>query len=131
MKSPRYRFADRTERMRASIIREILKIASRPGVISFAGGLPAPELFPLRQFERAVRTTLRTDGTRALQYGVTEGHAGLKDFLCRWYRKQGLPARPQELLFSHGSQQGLDLVGKIFLNPGDKILVEDPTYLGA
>jgi len=127
----RYTFADRTERMRASIIREILKIASRPGVISFAGGLPAPETFPLKQFERAMRQALKIDGTRALQYGVTEGHAGLKEFLCGWYAKQGLPARPSELLFSHGSQQGLDLVAKIFLNPGDKILVEDPTYLGA
>jgi 2-aminoadipate transaminase len=126
-----YVFARRTNRMRASIIREILKIASRPNVISFAGGLPAPTSFPLKEFEKALRETLRVDGTRALQYTITEGHGGLKDYLCGWLGKQGLRVKPTEMVFTHGSQQGLELVGKIFLNPGDKILVEDPTYLGA
>lgn len=127
----RYAFAERTRHMAASIIREILKVSSRPGVISFAGGLPAPETFPLKQFERAVRDTLRIDGTRALQYMVTEGHAGLKRYLCGWLKKQKINERPEQMLLTQGSQQGLDLIGKIFLKPGDAILVEDPTYLGA
>lgn len=131
MKSVSYQFARRTNRMKASIIREILKIASRPNVISFAGGLPAPTAFPLKAFERATRQALSEDGTRALQYMVTEGHLGLKEYLCGWLGKQGLKASPAQMMFTHGSQQGLELVGKIFLNPGDKILVEDPTYLGA
>jgi 2-aminoadipate transaminase len=124
-------FAERTGRMRASIIREILKVSSRPGMTSFAGGLPAPEMFPTKQFEIAVRDTLRVDGRKALQYMVTEGHAGLKEFLCRWLEKQEIYSKPEQMLLTHGSQQALDLLGKIFLNPGDSILVEDPTYLGA
>lgn len=129
--SPSYQFARRTTRMRASIIREILKIAARPNVISFAGGLPAPTAFPLKEFDKALKAALRVDGTRALQYMVTEGHAGLKSYLCGWLARQGLKARPDQMVFTHGSQQGLELVAKIFLNPGDQILVEDPTYLGA
>lgn len=131
MKKAPYQFADRTRRMGASIIREILKISNKPGIISFAGGLPAPSTFPLKQFEIAVRDTLRGDGTKALQYAVTEGHLGLKTYLCGWLAKQGIKATPDQMLLTHGSQQALDLIGKIFLNPGDSILVEDPTYLGA
>jgi len=117
--------------MSASVIREILKVSSRPGVISFAGGLPSPDTFPLKEFEHAVKETLRVDGTRALQYMVTEGHAGLKNYLCGWLKKNGIEATEDQMLFTQGSQQGLDLLGKIFLNPSDSILVEDPTYLGA
>src|SRR5262245_51663818 len=131
MTKPRYKYAERTKSMSASIIREILKVSSRPNVISFAGGLPAPETFPLKEFEQALRETLRLDGTKALQYTVTEGHAGLKNYICGWLAKQGIEAVPEEMLFTHGSQQALDLVGKIFLDPDSSILVEDPTYLGA
>ncbi len=131
MKRSLYTFARRTKRMRASIIREILKIASRPNVISFAGGLPAPTAFPLKEFGAAIRKALTVDGVRSLQYYITEGHLGLKTYLCRWLGKQGLKVDPSEMVFTHGSQQGLELVAKILLNPGDKILVEDPTYLGA
>ncbi len=126
-----YSYAKRTNGMKASVIREILKVSSRPDVISFAGGLPSPQSFPLKEFERAAQDALRIDGTRALQYAVTEGHAGLKKYLCGWLSKQGIEAPPEQMLFTNGSQQALDLLGKIFINPGDKILMEDPTYLGA
>lgn len=127
----KYQYADRTKGMNASIIREILKVSSRPGIISFAGGLPAPETFPLKSFEKAVRETIRVDGTRALQYMVTEGHAGLKKYLCGWLKEQKIHVTPEQMLLTQGSQQALDLLGRIFLKPEDKILVEDPTYLGA
>jgi len=117
--------------MRASIIREILKVSSKPGIISFAGGLPAPETFPLKKFEQAMIEALRRDGTKALQYMVTEGFRPLKEYLCGWLRKQRIQGTPEQMLMTHGSQQGLELLGKIFINPGDSVLVEDPTYLGA
>jgi 2-aminoadipate transaminase len=131
MKNQNYSFARRTKRMRASIIREILKVSSKPGIISFAGGLPAPETFPLKKFEQAMIEALRKDGTKALQYMVTEGHRPLKQYLCDWLKKQGIYGTPDQMLMTHGSQQALELLGKIFINPGDSILVEDPTYLGA
>ncbi len=130
MKTP-YHFADRTKNMRASIIREILKMAQRPKVISFAGGMPAPVTFPLKEFQKAVQDTFREDGTRALQYYITEGHPKLKEYLCGWLSKQGIESAPEQMLLTHGSQQGLDLLAKIFIGPGDSILVENPTYLGA
>lgn len=117
--------------MKASIIREILKISARPEVISFAGGLPAAQTFPLKQFEAAAREALRLDGTKALQYAVTEGLPPLKRYFCRWLEKQGIHVTPDQMLLTHGSQQALDLLGKIFLNPNDAILVENPSYLGA
>jgi 2-aminoadipate transaminase len=126
-----YRFAERTKHMRGSVIREILKISQRPGVISFAGGMPAPETFPLKDFQRAVEDTLEHDGTRALQYYITEGHPELKAYLCGWLAKQGINCTPEQMLLTHGSQQALDLLGKIFIGPRDSILVENPTYLGA
>jgi 2-aminoadipate transaminase len=126
-----YIFAHRTQSMRASIIREILKMSSKPGIISFAGGLPAPETFPLKKFERAMTEALRQDGAKALQYMVTEGLMPLKSELCAWLKKQGIDGKPENMLLTHGSQQALELLGKIFIDSGDKILVEDPTYLGA
>jgi len=131
MKRSPYRFASRVSKMSSSIIREILKVSSRPNVISFAGGLPAPSAFPLKQFERAVRDTFRIDGTRALQYMVTEGHRGLKFQLLKYLKTQGIHGKADHMLFTNGSQQALELLGKILLNKGDKILMEDPTYLGA
>lgn len=123
--------AKRMTRMQRSTIREILKITTRKDIISFAGGLPAPELFPLRAFTRAMNTTLEKDGARALQYSVTEGYPPLKEWLCAWLTRQGLSCKPENLMFTNGSQQALDLLGKVFLDPDDRILVEDPTYLGA
>ncbi|OGR93102.1 MAG: hypothetical protein A2992_08865 [Elusimicrobia bacterium RIFCSPLOWO2_01_FULL_59_12] len=123
--------ARRTRRMRRSTIREILKLMARKGIISFAGGLPAPDLFPLRHFATAMQDAFRIDKASALQYDITEGYRPLKEFLCRWLSKRGMRCRPENVLLTHGSQQALDLLGKIFLDPGDRVLVEDPTYLGA
>lgn len=131
MKKSPYIFAKRTGRMSASIIREILKVSSKPGIISFAGGLPSSSTFPLKEFEEAVKEALHKNGAKALQYMVTEGLRPLKQYLCDWLSKQGLHGNPDQMLLTHGSQQALELLGKIFLNPGDTILLEDPTYLGA
>jgi len=123
--------ARRTRRMRRSTIREILKLMARQGIISFAGGLPSPDLFPLKHFATAMQDAFRIDGASALQYDVTEGYLPLKEFLCGWLSKRGVRCRPENLLLTNGSQQALDLIGKILIDPGDRVLVEDPTYLGA
>jgi 2-aminoadipate transaminase len=127
----KHRFAKRMERMQRSTIREILKITKRPDIISFAGGLPAPELFPLEAFRESLEEALRIEGPASLQYDLTEGYLPLKEFLCDWLGQHGLPCKPDEMLLTNGSQQGLDLVGKVFLDPDDRVLVENPTYLGA
>src|SRR5262249_3502958 len=123
--------AERMGRMQRSTIREILKITKRPEIISFAGGLPAPELFPVHDFADALRQALNKDASGSLQYAVPEGYLPLKEFLCKWLSKKGLSCAPEEMMLTNGSQQALDLIGKIFLNPNDSVLVEDPTYLGA
>jgi 2-aminoadipate transaminase len=119
------------ERMQRSTIREILKITKNPDIISFAGGLPAPELFPLEAFQEALNEAIRIEGPSSLQYDLTEGYWPLKEFMCGWLSRHGLRCKPDEMLLTNGSQQALDLVGKIYLNPNDRILVENPTYLGA
>lgn len=120
-------FADRTGNMKASAIREILKITSQPGVISFAGGLPAPDLFPIEKIREASNHLLSTLGPLALQYSTTEGHLPLRE----WVANRLPNTSSDNVQIMSGSQQGLDLLGKIFLNKGDKVLVEAPTYLGA
>jgi 2-aminoadipate transaminase len=123
--------ARRTRRMRRSTIREILKLMARKGIISFAGGLPAPDMFPLKHFAAAMQDAFKIDKASALQYDVTEGYRPLKEFLCQWLSQRGVRCKPENLLLTNGSQQALDLIGKILINPNDKVLVEDPTYLGA
>jgi len=123
--------ARRTARMRRSTIREILKLMARKGIISFAGGLPAPDLFPLKHFATAMQDALRIDKAAALQYDVTEGYRPLKEYLCGWLGRRGIRCKPENMLLTNGSQQALDLLGKILIDPQDTILVEDPTYLGA
>ncbi len=123
--------ARRTERMQSSIIRELLKYTMEPDMISFAGGMPAPEMFPVRDFQEACRWVLEHDAQRALQYGPTEGHAPLKDYLIESMARYELPANRENILFTSGSQQALDLLGRIFIDPGDKIITGRPTYLGA
>jgi 2-aminoadipate transaminase len=123
--------AARTERMQSSIIRELLKYAIRPEIISFAGGLPAPEAFPVRDFRDACLWVLEHHPERALQYGTTEGYPPLKDYLIEAMSKYNLPAVQGNLLFTNGSQQALDLVGRAFIDAGDKIITGRPTYLGA
>jgi 2-aminoadipate transaminase len=123
--------ASRTEGMQSSAIRELLKLTQQPDVISFAGGLPAPEFFPLREIEEACRFIVRENGAQALQYSATEGYGPLKEYLATSMHKYGVPAMPGNVLPTNGSQQALDLVGKLFIDPGDYVLTGRPTYLAA
>jgi len=125
------RFAQRTQRMTSSVIRELLKLTEKPDVISFAGGLPAPEVFPSAEVEAAAQRVLREQAPTALQYAATEGYLPLRELLVRHMERYGIRVGPANVMITSGSQQGLDLIGKLFLNPGDRILTESPTYLGA
>jgi 2-aminoadipate transaminase len=125
------RYAQRNQRMGRSIIRELLKFTMQPDIISFAGGLPAPELFPVEECHEAADRILAQLGTPALQYGPTEGYLPLRQFICDQMCRYGIKAQPANVVITHGSQQALDLIGKLLINPGDRILVEEPTYLGA
>ena len=115
--------------MRPSSIREILKVTERPEIISFAGGLPDPGLFPSQSIAVALADTLASEPERALQYGSTEGYEPLRAWVAERLRCPGLG--PEQVSIVTGSQQGLDLLGRILLDPGDAVLVERPTYLGA
>ena len=123
--------AERTKKMKSSAIRELLKLTSEPDIISFAGGLPAPDLFPLRAVEEACRYVVQEDGSQALQYSSSEGLLPLREFLAKSMHKYGVPANFGNVLLTHGSQQALDLIGKVFINPGDFVITGRPTYLGA
>jgi 2-aminoadipate transaminase len=125
------RFALRTDNIKSSAIRELLKITSLPNVISFAGGLPAPEVFPIEKFKEAADTVLTEMGESALQYGTTEGYQPLRELLACNAGKYGIKISADNVLITTGSQQALDLLGRIFINRGDRVLVESPTYLGA
>jgi 2-aminoadipate transaminase len=125
------RFAQRTQRMTSSILRELLKITEKPDVISFGGGLPAPEVFPRAEIAAACDHVLAEHGSAALQYGGTEGFLPLRELLVRHMARYGIAVTPDNVLVTSGSQQGLDLVGRLFVNPGDRVLTEAPTYLGA
>ncbi|NIM99767.1 MAG: aminotransferase class I/II-fold pyridoxal phosphate-dependent enzyme [candidate division Zixibacteria bacterium] len=117
--------------MKASAIREILKITERPDVISFAGGLPAPELFPIQQLKKACKKVLDTYGPKALQYSLTLGVLPLRQILAERLSQKGMTLTVDNIFITGGSQQGLDLIAKVFLNEGDAVLCENPTYLGA
>jgi 2-aminoadipate transaminase len=125
-------FATRVEKVPQSFIREILKVASDPEITSFAGGLPNPELFPLKEIEVSSENVLQKEGRRALQYAATEGLYSLREYILNRYKKRyNLDIPPEQILITNGSQQALDLIGKLFINPGDKVIVERPAYLGA
>ncbi|HEY9077381.1 MAG TPA: PLP-dependent aminotransferase family protein [Anaerolineaceae bacterium] len=126
-----HRFAQRTQRMKSSAIRELLKLTENPDVISFAGGLPAPEVFPLQEVLEATQKVLKENGARSLQYGSTEGYLPLREMIARNAASANMSITPDNILITSGSQQALDLLGKIFINHGDRVLVESPTYLGA
>ena len=126
-----HRFAQRTQRMQSSAIRELLKLTALPDIISFAGGLPAPEVFPVEQFKEACNKVLCEHCDIALQYGTTEGYQPLREMIAQHSTRMGIKIKAENVLITSGSQQALDLLGKIFINPGDRILVEQPTYLGA
>ena len=125
------RYAQRIKNVQSSTIRELLKITQKPEIISFAGGLPAPDVFPLDRFQEACRRVLEANGHQALQYSASEGYEPLREMIARHISRYGIKARPQHVLITSGSQQALDLIGKLLINPGDRILVEAPTYLGA
>ncbi len=127
----RSRYAMHAQRVKSSTIRELLKVSERPEIISFAGGLPAPELFPLERFQEACHTVLGKHGREALQYGTTEGYEPLRDMIARHITRYGIRAKAENVMITSGSQQALDLIGKLLINPGDGVLVEAPTYLGA
>jgi 2-aminoadipate transaminase len=123
--------AQRVEGMKSSVIRELLKVTLQPEVISFAGGLPAPDQFPLREFREACNHVLKHQGRDALQYGPTEGYPPLREFLAEKMQRYGVPAEPTNILLTNGSQQALDLIGKLFIDPGTPVLTGSPTYVGA
>lgn len=125
------RYAQRTQRMGSSAIRELLKLTEQPDIISFGGGMPAPEVFPVDDFAAACETVLRNNGAQALQYGATEGYMPLREMIARHTARYGIQIIPDNIMITSGSQQALDLIGKVFINRGDRILVENPTYLGA
>jgi 2-aminoadipate transaminase len=125
-------FARRMDGLRASEIRELLKVTQNPETISFAGGLPAPELFPVRELAEVARQVLEEAGGEALQYSTTEGHPALRRQIAeRMNRHYASAVAAERVLVTSGSQQGLDLSGKLFLDDGDVVLCESPTYLGA
>jgi 2-aminoadipate transaminase len=127
-----WNLAKRMDRLKASDIREILKVTQRPEVISFAGGLPAPEFFPARALAGLTGEILEQEGARALQYSTTEGEPALRAHLARGLNALwGTAETAGNVLVTTGSQQGLDLIGKLLLDEGDAVLCESPTYLGA
>jgi len=123
--------ARRTARMNPSVIREILKLTERPGIVSLAGGLPAPETFPVEAMRAATARVLASTPREALQYAASEGHAPLREWVASHLREQGLAVDPAHVLITTGSQQGLDLVAKALIDAGSTVAVESPTYLGA
>ncbi len=124
-------FARRIEAAESSAVREILKVTEKPEIISFAGGLPAPEFFPKAQMAEAFFRAIAEDGERALQYSTTEGYAPLREWIAARMQAKGIRAGADNILITSGSQQGLDLLAKVLVNAGDKVLVERPTYLAA
>jgi 2-aminoadipate transaminase len=126
-----FKLAQRAHHMNPSVIREILKVTEQPGVISFAGGLPSPETFPVQAMQDACNRVLSQDGKSALQYAASEGHGPLRDWVAQELKQQGMNVGADQVLITTGSQQGLDLVAKVLMDPGSRVLVETPTYLGA
>lgn len=128
----KFQFAERMQHVQKSFIREILKVTQNPEVISFAGGLPNPTSFPVQEISEAAQKVLAEDGKSALQYSTTEGYLPLRQMIAKRYKKRfGLSVDERQILITSGSQQALDLIGKIFLNRGDAALIEQPGYLGA
>ncbi len=125
-----YRYSKRLDSFSSSAVREILKLTQRKSIISFAGGLPAEEHFPVAAIGEAFDRVLAA-GNKALQYGLTEGFLPLRESICKWMAPKGVTITPDDLLITTGSQQAIDLLTRIYIDPGDVILVEKPTYLSA
>ncbi len=124
-------YSNRVRQLKASEIREILKLTQQPDIISFAGGLPAPELFPIEEMKLVTQKVLSEMGQEALQYSTTEGYDPLRQKIAQRLVNIGIKANKDDILITNGSQQGLDFTGKIFLNTDDIVLCESPSYLGA
>jgi 2-aminoadipate transaminase len=126
------KFADRTNYIKASAIRELLKLTQRPEIISFAGGLPAPELFPIEKIDEISSKVIKENGRSALQYTTTEGYPKLREIIAEQRMKpNGIKCTAENIMITNGSQQGLEFSAKLFINEGDIILCESPSYLGA
>lgn len=125
-----FRFTKRIQNTPKSFIREILKVTQDPSITSFAGGLPNPNLFPIEALQDAARETLATAGARALQYSTTEGYAELRAWIASRYSRHGVTVDPDQVLITTGSQQCLDLLGKLFIEKDDEVILERPSYLG-
>ncbi|MBO9600207.1 MAG: PLP-dependent aminotransferase family protein, partial [Cohnella sp.] len=125
-----YQFSARLSTFSSSAVREILKLTQKASIISFAGGLPAEEHFPVAAIGEAFDRVLAA-GNKALQYGLTEGYLPLRESICKWMTKKGVTVTPDDMLITTGSQQAIDLLTRIYIDPGDVILVESPTYLSA
>lgn len=126
-----WQFSQRAEQLQSSVIREILKITMRPEIISFAGGLPSPQTFPVERMQAAFDTVLSRQGKVALQYGPTDGYAPLREGIADSLSIEGVTITPDQVLMVSGSQQALDLIGKVLVDERSKVLVETPSYLGA
>jgi 2-aminoadipate transaminase len=126
-----WQFSERAQQLQSSFIREILKITQRPEIISFAGGLPSPATFPVERMKAAYDKVLSENGKVALQYGPTDGYAPLREWIANSLSTEGSKIVPEQILMVSGSQQALDLLGKILIDEGSRVLVETPSYLGA
>ncbi|WP_020654173.1 aminotransferase-like domain-containing protein [Massilia niastensis] len=126
-----WQFSERAEQLQSSFIREILKITQRPEIISFAGGLPSPATFPVERMKAAFDKVLTETGKVALQYGPTDGYAPLREWIANSLSTEGSKILPEQILMTSGSQQALDLLGKVLIDEGSRVLVETPSYLGA
>ncbi|RKP44909.1 PLP-dependent aminotransferase family protein [Trinickia fusca] len=126
-----WQLSERARKLTSSAIREILKVTERPEVISFAGGLPSPATFPAERMREAADRVLRDAPGAALQYSATEGYLPLREWIAARYSKDGVQIRTSQVLITTGSQQALDLLGKVLIDAGSPVLVETPTYLGA
>jgi len=126
-----WQFSERAQGLQSSFIREILKITQRPEIISFAGGLPSPATFPVERMKEAYDRVLTEAGKVALQYGPTDGYGPLKEWIANSLSTEGTKILPEQILMVSGSQQALDLIGKVLIDEGSRVLVETPSYLGA
>jgi 2-aminoadipate transaminase len=131
LSKPAFTLAARAARMNPSVIREILKVTERPGIISLAGGLPSPDAFPVEAMREATHKVLRDAPREALQYAASEGYGPLREWVAAHLGAQGLACTADQVLITAGSQQGLDLAAKVLIDAGSRVLVETPTYLGA
>ncbi|SFD46003.1 aminotransferase-like domain-containing protein [Massilia yuzhufengensis] len=126
-----WQFSERAQQLQSSFIREILKITQRPEIISFAGGLPSPATFPVERMKAAYDKVLSEAGKVALQYGPTDGYGPLREWIANSLSTEGSRILPEQILMTSGSQQALDLLGKVLVDEGSRVLVETPSYLGA